>query len=140
MLIGLNPIYLVYAVGGFHNDFFMLVPAIGAIALLLARRDESAGAALMLAVAVKFTAVLLLPFLLAAAWPARRRVRDVIIGVVLAAIPLIAMSLAAVRLLAAQPLGPEHAAHAVQLPEPVRLLHRRRRRHVGGPAAGQTSR
>jgi hypothetical protein len=43
-------------------------------------------------VGIKFTAVLLLPFLLAAAWPARRRVREVIVGVVLAAIPLIVMS------------------------------------------------
>jgi alpha-1,6-mannosyltransferase len=94
VLIGLNPIYLVYAVGGFHNDFFMLVPAIGAVVLLQARRDRSAGAVLMLAVGIKFTAVLLLPFLLAAAWPARRRVRDVIVGVLLAAIPLIVMSLA----------------------------------------------
>ncbi len=94
VLIGLNPIYLVYAVGGFHNDFFMLVPSIGAVLLLQARRDRAAGAALMLAVGIKFTAVLLLPFLLAAAWPARRRVLDVIIGVVLAAIPLIAMSVA----------------------------------------------
>lgn len=92
-LVGLNPIYLVYAVGGFHNDFFMLVPATGAIALLLARRDRAAGAALMLAVAVKFTAILLLPFLLVGARPARRW-KGVIVGAVLAAIPLLAMSLA----------------------------------------------
>jgi alpha-1,6-mannosyltransferase len=92
VLIGLNPIYLVYAVGGFHNDFFMLVPAIGAVVLMQSRRDRAAGAVLMLAVGIKFTAVLLLPFLLAAAWPARRRVREVIVGVVLAAIPLIVMS------------------------------------------------
>ena len=94
VLLGLNPIYLIYAVGGFHNDFFMLVPAIGAVALLLARRDRAAGAALMLAVAVKFSAVLLLPFLLAAAWPNRRRVRDVIVGCLLSGIPLLVMSLA----------------------------------------------
>jgi hypothetical protein len=93
VLVALNPIYLVYAVGGFHNDFFMLVPATGAIALLLARRDRSAGAALMVAVAVKFTAGLLLPFLLVAARQPRRR-RQVLVGAVLAAIPLIAMSLA----------------------------------------------
>ncbi len=93
VLIGLNPIYLIYAVGGFHNDFFMLVPAIGAVVLLQGRRDRSAGAALMLAVGIKFTAVLLLPFLLAAAWPDRRRVRDVILGVLAAAIPLIVMSI-----------------------------------------------
>jgi hypothetical protein len=92
VLVALNPIYLVYAVGGFHNDFFMLVPSTAAIALLLARRDRSAGAALMLAVAVKFTAVLLLPFLLVAARGSRRR-RDVILGAGLTAIPLVAMSL-----------------------------------------------
>ena len=93
VLVGLNPIYLVYAVGGFHNDFFMLVPSTAAIALLLARRDRSAGAVLMLAVAVKFTAVLLLPFLLVAARTSERR-RAIIVGAVLAAIPLIVMSLA----------------------------------------------
>jgi hypothetical protein len=36
----------------------------------------------------------LLPFLLIAVWPHRRRVRDVILGAVLAGIPLLAMSLA----------------------------------------------
>ena len=92
VLLGLNPIYLVYAVGGFHNDFFMLVPAIGAVALLQARRDRSAGAALMLAAAVKITAMLLLPFLIVAVWPHRRRIRGVIVGVLLAAIPLALMS------------------------------------------------
>ena len=93
VLLGLNPIYLVYAVGGFHNDFFMLVPAIGAISLLLARRDRTAGAVLMLAVAVKFTAILLLPFLLVGARSGPRR-REVISGAILAAIPLLVMSLA----------------------------------------------
>lgn len=93
VLVALNPVYLVYAIGGFHNDFFMLVPSTAAISLLLARRDRAAGAALMVAVAVKFTAVLLLPFLLVAARPSRRR-REVIIGAVLAAIPLVALSLA----------------------------------------------
>jgi Glycosyltransferase family 87 len=92
-LLGLNPIYLVYAVGGFHNDFFMLVPAIGAVALLVARRDRTAGAVLMLAVAVKFTAILLLPFLIVGAATGRRR-RNVVIGAALAAIPLVVMSLA----------------------------------------------
>jgi Glycosyltransferase family 87 len=93
VLVALNPIYLLYAIGGFHNDFFMLVPSTAAIALLLARRDRTAGAVLMLAVGVKFTAVLLLPFLLVAARPAKRR-RDVLLGAVVMAIPLIAVSLA----------------------------------------------
>jgi hypothetical protein len=93
VLVGLNPIYLIYAVWGFHNDFFMLVPSTAAISLLLSRRDRSAGAMLMVAVAVKFTAVLLLPFLLVGARTYPRR-RAVVVGAVLAAIPLVAMSLA----------------------------------------------
>ncbi|HWD65548.1 MAG TPA: glycosyltransferase family 87 protein [Solirubrobacteraceae bacterium] len=88
LLVAANPVYLFFAVGAFHNDFFMLLPATGAIALLLARKDRSAGAVLMLAVAVKFTAVLLLPFLLMAARPPERRIR-VLVGVTLATVPLV---------------------------------------------------
>jgi hypothetical protein len=93
VFVALNPIYLIYAVGGFHNDFFMLAPAMGAIALMLARRDRAAGAVLVLAIAVKFTAVLLLPFLLIAVRTNPRRAR-MLIGAVLAAIPMIVLSVA----------------------------------------------
>jgi hypothetical protein len=79
--VALNPIFLVYEIGGFHNDFFMLVPILGAVSLVLARRDRTAGAVLMLAVAVKFTAVVLLPFLLVAALTRERRIR-MLVGVV----------------------------------------------------------
>lgn len=92
LLVAANPIYLFYAVGAFHNDFFMLLPALGAVALLLSRRDRSAGAVLVLAVAIKFTAVLLLPFMLMAARPPERRLR-VLTGVALAAVPMVALSL-----------------------------------------------
>jgi hypothetical protein len=91
--VAFNPIFLIYGVAGFHNDFFMLAPMVGAIALILARRDRTAGAVLMLAVAVKFTAVLLLPFLLVAAYTRPRQIR-VVVGAVLGAIPLAALSLA----------------------------------------------
>jgi hypothetical protein len=91
--VAFNPIFLIYAIGGFHNDFFMLAPMVGAIALLLARRDRTAGAVLMLAVAVKFTAVLLLPFLLVAAHTRPRRLR-VLTGAALGAVPLAGLSLA----------------------------------------------
>ena len=94
VFVAFNPIYLIYALGGFHNDFFMLVPSTAAIALLLGRRDRSAGAVLMLAVAVKFTAILLLPFLLVAVRPARARMIQILQGAVAAAIPLAAMSVA----------------------------------------------
>jgi alpha-1,6-mannosyltransferase len=90
LFVAANPIYLIYEVGGFHNDFFMLIPSMAAIVLLLARKDRAAGAALMLGVAVKFTAVLLLPFLLIAARPARRRLR-VLAGAALTAVPFTAL-------------------------------------------------
>lgn len=93
LFVGANPIYLIYAVGGFHNDFFMLIPLMGAMALVLSRRYRWAGAVLMLAVAVKFTAVLLLPFLVIAARHRRQRL-DVLLGALLGAIPLAALSLA----------------------------------------------
>ena len=91
--VALNPVFVIYAVGGFHNDFFMLLPIMGAIALVLCKRDRSAGAVLMLAVAVKFTAILLLPFLLVGTRAGRRWLR-VLTGAVLAAIPLVAGSIA----------------------------------------------
>jgi hypothetical protein len=61
--------------------------------LVLARHDRAAGGVLMLAVAVKFTAVLLLPFLLVATHTRRRR-KDVLIGAGATAVPLIALDLA----------------------------------------------
>ncbi len=91
--VAFNPIFLLYEVAGFHNDFFMLVPSMGAIALVLARRDRAAGAALMVAIAVKFTAVLLLPFLLLAVRDRPRQLR-VLLGAVLAAIPLAGLTFA----------------------------------------------
>ncbi|MFL5824342.1 MAG: glycosyltransferase family 87 protein [Solirubrobacteraceae bacterium] len=91
--VALNPVYLVWALGGFHNDFLMLLPSMAAILLVLKGRDRSAGAVLMLAVAIKFSTLLLLPFLVVAAWPARSRVKSILIGAALGAIPLIALSI-----------------------------------------------
>jgi hypothetical protein len=100
--VALNPIYMIFAIGGFHNDFFMLLPATAAIALVTAvgkdedaapLRDLGAGAVLMLAVSVKFTAILLLPFLLVAVGSGRRRLR-ILAGALLGAIPLALLSIA----------------------------------------------
>jgi hypothetical protein len=92
--VALNPIFLIYAVGGFHNDFFMLVPMLGAVALVLRGRDRSAGACLMIAIAVKFTAILLAPFLLVALVASSRR-RRLIEGAVIVFVPLLIVSLLA---------------------------------------------
>ncbi|HTX45248.1 MAG TPA: glycosyltransferase family 87 protein [Solirubrobacteraceae bacterium] len=91
--VALNPIYLIWALGGFHNDVFMIDAALASVVLVLRRRDRAAGGALAVAIAIKFTAVLLLPFLLLAITPARRRVR-LLSGLGLAAIPLIVLSTA----------------------------------------------
>ena len=91
--VALNPIYIFYAVGGFHNDFLMLVPSTAAILWALRGHDRSAGAALVVAVAVKFTAILLGPFLLIAL-ATRRRCLQLIVGGLLALVPLLAASLA----------------------------------------------
>jgi alpha-1,6-mannosyltransferase len=93
LLVAANPLFLVQEVGGFHNDFFMIVPAMAAILLLLKRRDRWAGAAIAVAVAVKYTAILILPFMLLAARPANRRWR-VLSGLVIAGVPLAAASFA----------------------------------------------
>jgi alpha-1,6-mannosyltransferase len=92
-LVALNPIFFIYAVGGFHNDFFMLLPLLAAIGFLLDGRDRAAGATLVLAIGVKFTAVLLLPFLILGAGSFRRG-RRVLEGVVAAAVPLVLLSVA----------------------------------------------
>jgi hypothetical protein len=90
--IALNPIFLAYALGGFHNDIFMLLASTAAIALFLGRRDRAAGALVIVAVAIKFMALLILPFMVLAAWREGRRLR-VLTGAVLAAVPLVGLSL-----------------------------------------------
>jgi alpha-1,6-mannosyltransferase len=94
LFVALNPTILVSDVGGFHNDPVMLVPMMAAISLLLAGRYRWAGAALAVAVGVKPTIVLLLPFMMLAARPARRSLQ-VLLGAILGAIPLVAASIAA---------------------------------------------
>lgn len=98
VFVALNPVYVVFALGGFHNDFLMLLPAIGAVLLVLSGRYRWAGAVLMIAVGIKMSMVLLLPFLLLGAGTGRRRLItrervDILIGAVLAAIPLLALDL-----------------------------------------------
>jgi hypothetical protein len=93
LLVAANPLFLVQEVGGFHNDFFMIVPSMAAILLLLKRRDRWSGAAIAVAIAVKYTAIEIFPFMLLAARPADRRWR-VLSGFVIAGVPLAVMSFA----------------------------------------------
>ncbi len=66
-LVGLNPLIVVYGVGGGHNDLLMLVPLLAGIVLLLQRRERLGAGSIVVAAAIKVTAGLLLPFALAGA-------------------------------------------------------------------------
>ncbi|HVP01195.1 MAG TPA: glycosyltransferase 87 family protein [Solirubrobacteraceae bacterium] len=61
-VVGLNPVLLVYAVGGGHNDLLMLLVMTSAVALVISGRDGAGGAAAVAAVGLKLSAVVLLPF------------------------------------------------------------------------------
>ncbi|HEY2653209.1 MAG TPA: glycosyltransferase family 87 protein [Solirubrobacteraceae bacterium] len=93
IFVGLNPIVLINDLGGFHNDAVMLVPMMAAVSLLLARRYRWAGVALAVAIGVKPTVVLLLPFMMLAAHRERRSLQ-VLLGTVLGGIVLGAVSFA----------------------------------------------
>lgn len=64
-LVGLNPLLVIYGVGGGHNDLLMLAAVMGAISLLLAHRQRAAATSLVAGVAIKLTGALIAPFALA---------------------------------------------------------------------------
>ncbi len=65
VLVGLNPVIVLYGVGGGHNDLMMLAILAAAVYVLLQERERRGGALIVAASAVKLTAGLLLPFALA---------------------------------------------------------------------------
>jgi len=66
LAVGANPLYVVYTVGGAHNDVIMLALMMAAVALTLARRDAAAAAAVTAGALVKVTVAALLPFMVIA--------------------------------------------------------------------------
>jgi len=95
-LVGLNPLVVLYGVGGGHNDLLMLVAMTAGVYLLLRNRERRGGALLVVAAGIKLTAGLVLPFAIAGApgRPSRTRRRDVAIGAGLTAAVLAAVSFA----------------------------------------------
>ncbi|MEA2446118.1 MAG: alpha,6-mannosyltransferase, partial [Thermoleophilales bacterium] len=89
--VGLNPILLVYGVGGAHNDLIMLALMMGAVALTLEKRESLAAGAVILSVAIKATGAPMLPFLFLQSRDKRR----VVLGALAAAIPLLVITYAA---------------------------------------------
>ena len=64
VVVGANPLYVLYGLGGAHNDLIMTFFMMAAVALVFAERDASAGASVVAAGLVKATGAVLLPFML----------------------------------------------------------------------------
>ena len=100
-IVGLNPILLIWAVGGAHNDLLMLAVILAGILLLARQRPFAGGATLGAAVAIKITAGLALPFMFIAS---RRRWR-LLAGVALCAVACVVVAVFAF---------PDHALNLIQ--------------------------
>lgn len=68
LLFAANPLFLVFELGGFHNDVFMVLPILATVTCVLAPptrlRGAAAGAWVVVAGAVKASAAIVLPFVL----------------------------------------------------------------------------
>jgi alpha-1,6-mannosyltransferase len=95
-LVGLNPLLVVYGLGGGHNDLLMLLPLVAGVYVILNHRDRLGGGLMVLAIGIKLTAALVLPFAIAAGGPhrGRGRHRDVATGAGIAAALVAALGFA----------------------------------------------
>jgi len=94
-LVGLNPLLVIYGVGGGHSDMLMLLAMMGGVYAILASREVMGGGLSMVAVGIKLTAGLVLPFALAAGGrggQARRGRRRVALGAGVGLVALAALS------------------------------------------------
>jgi Glycosyltransferase family 87 len=81
-LVGLNPLVVIYGVGGGHNDLLMMFGVMLGIYMILANRERSGSAMIVAAAAIKITAGVMFAFALASGGGRRARDhrRDVLIG------------------------------------------------------------
>ncbi len=78
--VGANPLYVIYGLGGAHNDLLMMLAMMAAVALTIVevpgtRREAAAAASVVAGALVKATVAVLLPFMIIA-----RRRRAPVIG------------------------------------------------------------
>jgi hypothetical protein len=95
-LFGLNPLVVLYGIGGGHNDLLMMVFSTAGIWALLARHERSSGALTVAAAAIKLTGGIFLPFALVGnpglgAGPRRRKV---LLGAAMAMVVTIGVGIA----------------------------------------------
>lgn len=82
LIVGANPLWLIYALGGNHNDLIMIAFMMGAVTLALGERQMRSGFTIIVGAFVKATAVAVVPFMVLG----RRKPREIIgmvIGLVL---------------------------------------------------------
>lgn len=91
-LVGLNPLTVVYGIGGGHNDLLMLAAMITGVYAILQHRDRAGGGLLTLATGIKLTGGILLPFAIAGGAVRRKGRRDIVIGTVIGSALLLAVS------------------------------------------------
>jgi hypothetical protein len=63
LAVGANPLYVIYALGGAHNDLVMTFLMMAAVALTLTEREAWAGASVVAGALIKATGAVLLPFM-----------------------------------------------------------------------------
>ncbi|MBO0768171.1 MAG: polyprenol phosphomannose-dependent alpha 1,6 mannosyltransferase MptB [Solirubrobacterales bacterium] len=94
-LFGLNPLIVLYGIGGGHNDLLMVLIAMAGIYALLAERLRTSGVAIVAAAAVKLTGGIFLPFALAShGGDTRSRRKRILLGALSAGIVTLGVSLA----------------------------------------------
>jgi alpha-1,6-mannosyltransferase len=89
-LVGLNPVVLVWAVGGAHNDLLAMVVVLAGVRLAVGGRERAGAGVTTLAAAVKASAGVVLPYALLGA----RDRRGALAGALLAAVGTAALALA----------------------------------------------
>jgi hypothetical protein len=72
--VGVNPLWVIFGLGGAHNDLIMTLLMMAAVSLTLARHEAYAGAVSIAGALVKATGIVLLPFMLLS----RRRVAPLV--------------------------------------------------------------
>ncbi|MDQ6914924.1 MAG: polyprenol phosphomannose-dependent alpha 1,6 mannosyltransferase MptB, partial [Actinomycetota bacterium] len=94
MIVGLNPVFLAYGVGGGHNDVLMLSLATLGVLGVVAGREAAGAAGLVASAAVKASTVIVAPFMLLGAVRRDKLVRGGVVAVaIVGAAGLIAFGL-----------------------------------------------
>ncbi len=78
--VALNPLVLIYGVGGVHNDVLFMTFLLGGALLMVRRREALGGGAWAAAAAIKLSAGLAIPVLVAGSGRRRRALAGVVAG------------------------------------------------------------